>query len=53
MRVLRPSAIRTRVSGDAQYAQACPQPRYGLIVQRNGIRERPGTRFSTERARIS
>jgi hypothetical protein len=26
-----------------QYTQPCPQPRYGLIVQWNGIREDAGT----------
>jgi hypothetical protein len=33
--------------------QAWLQPRYGLIVQRNGIRERFGTWFRAERARTS
>jgi hypothetical protein len=33
--------------------QAWVQPRYGLIVQRNGIRDRFGTSFNADRARIS
>ena len=28
--------------------QACVQPRYGLIVHRNGMRDRSGTRFSAD-----
>ena len=40
-------------AGEAVGEQAWVQPRYGLIVQRNGIRERFGTWLSAERARIS
>ncbi len=33
-----------------QYTQACPQPRYGLIVQRNAIRDASGTWLMIDRA---
>src|SRR5215831_18351457 len=36
-----------------QYTQACEQPRYGLIVQLNGMREEAGSLLITERAWIS
>lgn len=36
-----------------QYLQAWLHPRYGLIVQGNGIRDAFGTRFSADFARIS
>ena len=36
-----------------QYTQAWEQPRYGLIVQLNGMREEAGSLLITERAWIS
>jgi hypothetical protein len=45
--------MRIRVSPARQYTQAWLQPLYGLMVHRNGIRERSGTRLSALFARIS
>jgi len=40
--------MRIGVSPARQYTHACEQPRYGLIVQRNGIWEAAGTRLSAD-----
>jgi hypothetical protein len=50
---VRPSASSTGVSGSRQYAHAWVQPRNGLIVHRNGIRDASGTRLRIDLARTS
>src|SRR5215469_6512461 len=48
--LVRPSAIKIGVSPSSQSEHEWEQPRYGLTVQRKGMREASGTRLMTERA---